>query len=353
MAAPILAPDQVEEAARLLREGGLVAFPTDTVYGVAAMADSTLHSAALQAFKGERREPFSVHLPDARAALEVAGSLRELERFAVTTLGPKGVTVIVAHGAAHAGIGLRIVQHEVGSKFLALAGAAVVATSANLHGQPPLNAPAQIAELPGIKAVLSAGELPERPASSVVRMLRSGVEVLREGAVSRGDLRKRLIRSIEFVCLGNLNRSAFAKGLLAAMQGYYARELAGFIPAYSPSSSGLMGNPKARSPGHMVAVARSFDVDLSSHVPARFDGARASDLRVAMGADIWQSVPDGHRWSVSDPMGGPIAGYEEMTQQVRAHFESLFARTAVVREADAALEDGFDKLFSAVQGDRP
>ncbi|MCA8915278.1 MAG: Sua5/YciO/YrdC/YwlC family protein [Planctomycetes bacterium] len=353
MAAPILGPDSVDEAARLLREGGLVAFPTDTVYGVAAMADTTLHSAALQAFKGGRREPFSLHLPDVDAALASAGPLRELERYAVTTLGPAGVTVIVAHGPSRAGIGLRIVQHEVGSRFLALAGAAVVATSANLHGQPPLTVPEQIAELPGLKAVLSAGVLPERSASSVVRMLPAGIEVLRVGAVSLAALGERLTRSIEFVCLGNLNRSAFAKGLMGAMQQYLASQAQNFVPAYATSSSGLIGNPKGRSPAAMQAVAADYHVDLSAHVPSRFEPGRDFDIRVAMGADIWEDLPDGHHWSVSDPMGGPASGYEAMATQVRAHFEALLARTAVVREADAALEAGFEKLFSPAQGEQP
>ena len=353
MAAPILGPDRVDEAARLLREGGLVAFPTDTVYGVAAMADSTLHSAALQAFKGGRREPFSLHLPDTDAALALAGPLRELERFAVATLGPAGVTVIVAHGPSRAGVGLRIVQHDVGSRFLALAGAAVVATSANLHGQPPMIAPERIAELRGVKAVLSAGDLPERPASSVVRMLPAGIEILRAGAMSVVELRKQLIRSIEFVCLGNLNRSAFAQGLMGAMQKYLASQVQNFVPAYSISSSGLIGHPKGRSPAAMQSVAADYQVDLSAHVPSRFEPGRKSDIRVAMGADIWEDLPDGHHWSVSDPMGGPASGYEAMATQVRAHFEALLARTAVVREADAALEAGFEKLFSPAQGDQP
>jgi tRNA A37 threonylcarbamoyladenosine synthetase subunit TsaC/SUA5/YrdC/protein-tyrosine-phosphatase len=356
MPAPIFSPDKLDEAARILREGRLVAFPTDTVYGVAAMADSGLHSARLQAFKGGRREPFSLHLPDVESALKFAGPLRGLEKRAVSVLAQRGVTVIVAHGTKHAGLGLRVVRHETGSKFLKLAEAAVVATSANLHGRPPLNAPEEIAELPGLDAVLSAGELPQRPPSTVVRMLRCGLEVLREGVVSREELRRMFTRRVEFVCLGNLNRSAFAGHLLRSMQDYYAEQLDGFVPAFAPSSSGLIGNPESRSPAGMHAAAAAYNVNMSSHVPARFDPQSADPRElVAMGEDVrgevTQADPDARRWTVFDPMGGPPGDYVATAVQVRAHMESLLARTAVVRENDTSMERGFDNLFSPASGD--
>jgi len=346
MAAPILGPGQVETAAALLREGSLVAFPTDTVYGVASLADSSLHSARLQAFKGGRAEPFSLHLPDVKTALEVAGPLRELAVYAVTTLAPRGVTVIVAHGADQAGLGLRVVAHETGSAFLALAGAAVVATSANLHGQPPLNDPEAIARLPGIAAVLSVGVLPERPASTVVRMLRCGVEILRRGTLGPQELAALFSRQVEFVCLGNLNRSAFAAALLAAMQRYYSDSCPGFVPAYLPESSGIIANPGARAPQKMLAHAASYHVEMAGHVPRRYQPGRGG-LRVAMGEDVWDALPGARRWSVYDPMGGPDDAFREMAVQVRAHLESLLCRSARVRASDVALEAGFDVLFSS------
>ena len=352
MAAPILDSSQIDEAARLLREGKLVAFPTDTVYGVAALADTNFHSARLAAFKGGRPQPFAVHVPYAETALRVSGPLPELARHAVTKLGPRGVTVIVANGAENKGLGLRIVQHNVGSKFLDLAGAAVVATSANQHGEAPLTSPTEIAELPGLGAVLDAGELPERPASSVVRMLRCGLEILREGAVSRDKLAELFTRSIEFVCLGNLNRSTFSHHLLAAMQAYYAEQIERFLPAFDVRSSGLIARPTSSSPKQMHEAAAAYGVELTGHHPTRFDPARASeaDIAVSMGTDVAQEVAAANehalRWTVLDPMGGPLDGYFQTAAQVRVHMEALLARTARVKDDDAELEAEFEKLFS-------
>ena len=348
MAAKILAAHEVAEAARILRAGGLIGFPTDTVYGIAALADTRFDSERLRAFKGGRPEPFSLHLPDVAAALKATGPLRELEEHTVKTLGPRGVTVIVAHGPADKGLGLRIVQHEVGSALLTQAAAPVVATSANLHGQPPLNDPAQIAQLPGIGAVLSAGELPQRPASAVIRMLRCGIEILRPGAMELGELALLLVRRLEFVCLGNLNRSAFARELMMAMLRYYDKALPNFMQTWAPTSTGLIGNPKSRSPEFMQKVAGEYNVSLAAHVPARF-ASGTPGVHIAMGEDIRRAVPDARLWPVTDPMGGPEQGYRAMAAQVRAHVDSLFARTARVRDTDAGLEADFDVLFSGKQ----
>ena len=358
MPAPIFKPEQVDKAAQVLLEGGLVAFPTDTVYGVAALADSGLSNSALQAFKGGRSEPFSLHLPDVAAALKFAAPLRDLERHAVRQLGPRGVTVIVARDTDRSGLGLRIVQHETGSRFLSLAKAPVVATSANLHGQPTLNDPAAIAELPGVAAVLSAGELPERPASSVVRMLRCGIEVLREGAAPVATLSRWFTRVLEFVCLGNLNRSAFAHHLLEAMQNYYADEIPGFVSAFQCSSSGVIARSNTRSPADMCAAAARYSVVLANHGPTRFDPHRPGERRlISMGDDIWDDVAeadsDAVRWATHDPMGGPPAEYASTAAQVRSQVETLLARTARVRDGDAHLEAEFDKLFSPDIGAGP
>lgn len=349
-------PEHIEEAALILREGGLVAFPTDTVYGVAALADPNLHSAKLQEFKGGRREPFSLHLPDVESALKFAAPLNELAEWAVKSLSPRGVTVIVANGTSQTGLGLRVVQDESGSRFLRLADGPVVATSANHHAQPPLSDPDEIANLPGLDAVLSAGVLPVRAASSVVRLVRCGLEILREGAVKQADLQTLFTQSIEFVCLGNLNRSAFAHRLIEAMQQYYGDNLATFVPAYELFSSGLIAHPQASSPESMQRAAQAFHTDLASHAPTRFSPRNSAERTlVSMGDDVRaevQAVDQSAKcWKVLDPMGGPPEDYVTTTRQVRAQVQSLLARTAMVRPDDAALEATFDKLFSSTPGD--
>ncbi|MDM7255919.1 MAG: Sua5/YciO/YrdC/YwlC family protein, partial [Paracoccus sp. (in: a-proteobacteria)] len=75
-----LGPDEVETAARLLRAGGLVALPTETVYGLAGDATSGAAVAAIYAAKGRPSfNPLIVHVPDLAAAQAIASFTPEAE----------------------------------------------------------------------------------------------------------------------------------------------------------------------------------------------------------------------------------------------------------------------------------
>lgn len=356
MAAPILDSTRVAEAAAALRAGKLVAFPTDTVYGVAAMCDGGAlgdnpDSTTLRAFKGGRAEPFSLHCGSVERALGLLGERPAAEIHALRALTPRGLTLVLRWRSRS--LGVRVVQHPVGSAFLEAANLPVLATSANLHGSPSLLSAAEIARLPGVDLVLDGGALPQRPASTVARLLPAGIQVLRKGALHGTELASALERTVQFICLGNLNRSAFAAALVDAMQSWLAARLDGFIPAWRVYSSGLIAHAAQRVPPHMVDAAASRGVSLGQHVPARFDAAQASqDLLVAMGDDVAQAVETVARAEymnlhVEDPMGGPADGYVQAAAHIaRGLRQSLLGQWAPQGAADARLESEFEKLFS-------
>ncbi|MBE7493252.1 MAG: Sua5/YciO/YrdC/YwlC family protein [Planctomycetes bacterium] len=367
MSALILDASRMDHAAELLRAGKLVAFPTDTVYGIASIpthwADKEPadprgveielgddpDSVYLRRFKGGRKEPFSLHCGSVQSALRFVSPRAPLEEFAVSELGPRGVTVVLRWHRR--GLGVRIVNHPVGSAFLEACAVPVLASSANLHGQPTLHDPRQIADLPGVDAVVDGGVLPPRPASTVARMLPCGLQVLRHGALGLADLGRHFTRDVHFVCVGNLNRSAFAHRLIESMQAWLAARVPDFVPAWRPSSSGVAGNPAVAVPEPMQQAASRRGVDLAAHRPSRFDPA-VRGLRVALGDDVVQLVGDAAlNLRVADPMGGPADGYERCAHEIvtRLHFQ-LLAQWAPVQ--DAALEDQFCKLFLA-PGDSP
>lgn len=176
MPAKLLRPNQLQEAAEILVAGGLVGFPTETVYGVAALADSNFRNQKLALFKGGRLNPFALHAPSVESALSAVGEMPEHCKQAIEYLAPNMVTVIVN------AVGIRVVTHEIGAGFLRAVGRPVIATSANSPGEVPLRNAADIAKLDSVTAVIDAGVLPERPASTVVRVnwKDSGFTVLRE-----------------------------------------------------------------------------------------------------------------------------------------------------------------------------
>jgi len=362
MSAQVLKSSQVAEAAALLRSGKVVAFPTDTVYGIGAVASEDLaagdanrvgtpDSPALRRAKPGRDAPFSLHCGSVLSAIREHGALSGGDEYALTRLAPQGVTVIVRW---HSGsVGVRVVEHEIGAALLDATDMPVLATSANEPGKPPLRDPAEIAKLPGVDAVLDGGVLPERPASTVVKLLPCGVQVLREGAMSKGEIGLHLEREIHFVCLGNLNRSAFAHHLLEAAQLWLRRRVPGMIPAWRISSSGLIANPESRPPADMVTAAAAYGVNLVDHVPAAWSGS-AADVVVALGDDVFAGVrhdrPDALNWRVADPMGKAPQAYRSSAAYTTQRLRYLLAQWAITSDDDADGDREFKRLFLTPAG---
>ncbi|MBV9078918.1 MAG: threonylcarbamoyl-AMP synthase, partial [Methylobacteriaceae bacterium] len=173
-------------AAALLRAGRLVAFPTETVYGLGADATDGRAVAALYAAKGRPRfNPLIAHLPglaDARAH----GVLdRDAERLAEAFWpGPLTLVLPLLPGSpiselARAGlpsVGLRVPAHPVARALLQAVGRPVAAPSANLSGRvSPTVADHVLADLAGcIDAVLDGGATPVGVESTIVACLGEG-----------------------------------------------------------------------------------------------------------------------------------------------------------------------------------
>jgi L-threonylcarbamoyladenylate synthase len=134
----------VDEAVRLLRAGGVIALPTETVYGLAADAANGAAVRRIFAVKGRPADhPLIVHLPDAsQLSRYAAGNLPGLQRLAerfwpgpLTVIVPKTdlVSDIVTGGQPT--VALRVVDHPLTQAILARFGAAVAAPSANRFGR--------------------------------------------------------------------------------------------------------------------------------------------------------------------------------------------------------------------------
>ncbi|GAA6745859.1 MULTISPECIES: L-threonylcarbamoyladenylate synthase [Thermus] len=183
---------ELEEAARALREGGLVAFPTDTVFGVLARLEDEAACRRIYEVKGRPEEkPLQVLVADLESALKLA-QLGPLEgRFLrlVEAFWPGGLTVVVPGRdipswiSKDGSVGLRMPAHEVLRELLRRVGGYAAATSLNRSGEPPVRT-AEEARAFAVDYVFpgEAGGL----ASSVVD-LRTG-EVLREGAIPKEAL---------------------------------------------------------------------------------------------------------------------------------------------------------------------
>ncbi|MDS0279062.1 L-threonylcarbamoyladenylate synthase [Halomicroarcula sp. S1AR25-4] len=168
--------DDFEAAAAAIRDGDLVVYPTETVYGLAADAsDSGAVERVFEAKGRARDKPVSMAVPDVDTALEYTRPTEREERFMREFL-PGPVTVVVARReavpdvltAGESRVGVRVPDHPVALALLERV-APLTATSANVSGNPSART---VEELDAIRdeaaVVLDAGETPGGTGSTVV-----------------------------------------------------------------------------------------------------------------------------------------------------------------------------------------
>lgn len=198
-------PDKVlREAREILLRGGLVAYPTDTVYGLGA--NPLDERAVLRAFEAKRREakpmPVLVSSPEAAEKLvEVTDEARKLmERF-----WPGGLTLVltkkpVVPDVVTCGLpslGVRMPNHPIALELAELIGGYILGTSANISGQPaPKSAEEAVEQLGGsVDLVIDAGPCPVGVPSTVVDLTARPPRVVRAGAVSPEEVLRELMSS--------------------------------------------------------------------------------------------------------------------------------------------------------------
>jgi len=199
----------IAEAARILSTGGLVAFPTETVYGLAADATNGAAVARLYAAKGRPTfNPLIVHVADPAAA-------RHLGKFdaAASTLAaafwPGPLTLVLPKTdhcpvaeLATAGldtIAVRVPAHPVAHALIEAAGRPLVAPSANRSGHVSPTTSAHVAaDLGGrIDLILDAGPTPIGVESTIVACLSEGPVLLRPGGVARAAIERVLAAPLD------------------------------------------------------------------------------------------------------------------------------------------------------------
>ena len=195
-------PAAVRAAAALLAAGELVAFPTETVYGLGARADDDAAVARIFAAKGRPADhPLIVHVADMASALAFADTLGSAAQRLMSAFWPGPLTVIVPRragwGAAAAGgqdsIGLRMPAHPVALALLRAAAAlgvpGVAAPSANRFGRVSPTTAAHVAqELGPALCVLDGGACDVGIESAIVDCTRDRPALLRPGQLSRAQI---------------------------------------------------------------------------------------------------------------------------------------------------------------------
>jgi L-threonylcarbamoyladenylate synthase len=190
----------IAEGARLLARGRLVAFPTETVYGLGADATNGEAVAAIFAAKGRPRfNPLIVHVADAAAAAR-QGVFHPLAEKLAARFWPGALTLVLPRRAdatvsllVSAGldsVALRVPSHPVAAALLAAAGRPIAAPSANASGRITATSADHVAtELGGrVDMILDGGATPLGLESTVIGFEGDQAVLLRPGAIAREDI---------------------------------------------------------------------------------------------------------------------------------------------------------------------
>ncbi|MFQ5590365.1 MAG: L-threonylcarbamoyladenylate synthase [Phycisphaerae bacterium] len=346
--------DAVQSALQVWTRGGLVAFPTETVYGVGAHA---VHIGALARLREVKSRPadraFTVHLGSRTQATEFVGEATGLALRLMRKAWPGPLTLIlgakkdlltaggsaplpdaaasaVIHGNT---VGLRCPDDPVATALLQAAPEPVVAASANLKGnRPPLTAEDVMRDLDGqVELLIDAGRTRYSKPSTIVRVEGDTYTIVREGVYDAAAIERLATLRLLFVCTGNTCRSpmaaAVARKLLAErLHCDYSRLAERGVVVMSAGTGGGHGGASPNA----VKVMAERGLDISDHV------SRALAVEHIQQADHIYAMTHVHRdrildmlptcaervvlllgdEDVRDPVGGSESDYEHCAQLI-------------------------------------
>jgi len=319
--------EAIREAAAILDRGGLVVFPTETVYGIAVNLLNKKAVGRLSQFK-ERPETkqYSIHIGVVEDAAKYAVDVLPRAYKLMRRFWP-GPLTLVLNAPEGRSVGLRLPRHEVALALLKAVDFPVIAPSANRAGQPePRNAGEAMRECDGaVDMVLDAGPAEWGKASTVVDARTLPFKVLREGAVKAQDLRRIADKkTVLFVCTGNSCRSVMAEYLLKKRLAEWGRDDVDVVSAGTSAFSG------SRASQETVQLVERLGLDAAAHRSRRLtvDMVQGADVILALETrhreDIIRLVPKakerthvlgrlsglaGPVADISDPIGGSVEVY--------------------------------------------
>ena len=259
----------VREAVRVLLEGGIVAFPTETVYGLVVDATNQEARDRLYALKGrDAHKACAYLLPDRDVATRHVPAIPAPAARIADAFWPGPVTLVLPTEDGTL-VGLRLPSEALPRALAREVGRPLLQTSANKSGEPAaINAAGVVAGVgSGIDLILDSGRSPGGRASTVVQCDARTFKILREGAVPAAELTRAATDLYISICTGNICRSPLAEALFRREAAEHLDCDQDEVVSYgyrfgSCGTAGLSGHPAS---DHSIKVGEELGVDLTAH----------------------------------------------------------------------------------------
>lgn len=323
----------IDEAAVVLKNGGLVAFPTETVYGIAAnILNKDTIDRLYEIKKRPKNKPFSVHIADFDSLKQLGIELSNDAERVAKRFWP-GPLTLVAFNNKKEKIGLRMPDNNIAFLLIKKAGVPVVAPSANMSGnKAPVSAEEVLAEMDGhVDIILDGGRTKIGIESTVMDVTEKPFKILREGALPAKDALTDY--TFLFVCTGNSCRSVMAKALMEKL----VKE-SGISDKVRVDSAGTLTFAGIGAAPNTVSVLKEEGIDASGHRGKNInkDILKRSDIIFVMEKfhkdviiNMMPEIKDKVRFlkegaDILDPIGRSVEEYKNVLGVIKQEVEDIF-----------------------------
>jgi len=276
----------VKKLASFIKEGKIVALPTETVYGLAAnMSRRDVLDRLYEIKKRPQDRLFTLHISSPDFLDFFADILPPYGYRLVEKFWPGPLTIIAYAKNSQDSIGVRCPDHLITSLIIKESLCKVAMPSANISGNPPAVSSQEVEEIfnGSIDAILDTNLPPKyKVSSTIIDLISNPPKILREGPILSQDLDKILSsKRLLFVCTGNTCRSVMAEYLLRLYLKERRRDL---IDRIEVISCGIQAFEGMEVSSHTYQLLLKEGIDSSSHKAKRINKAllRSSDIIITM-----------------------------------------------------------------------
>ncbi len=280
-------PSVINRAAKVLRSGGIIIYPTDTLYGFGVVIHNKKAVKKLYDLKKrDRKKPYSILINSIKQAEHICGGLTSRETEFFKLLLPGKITVLLEAkkkldlpGFEHlAKVGFRIPESNLCQMLVKKVGSPISSSSVNISYEPNIDETSVISEKfsADVDLFLDSGPVFSLKGSSVIDLTVSPPILIREGDVLKEEIERKLNieilsrinrnYTITFICSGNIYRSPMTESILRKLL-----EKTKFAKQIEINSAGTLNLEPSIASEEAIRISKNHDVNISDHISTPID----------------------------------------------------------------------------------